>query len=75
MRRAQAGVTVTGVMDDGQVKTSQATEYDPFMQAGLDVRLDGNVLGLMHHKVIIIDQQDRDHRLLQLYRQRRNDQR
>lgn len=54
--RSQAGVTVTGVMDDGQVKTTQATEYDPLAQAGLDVRLDGNVLGLMHHKVIIIDQ-------------------
>jgi phosphatidylserine/phosphatidylglycerophosphate/cardiolipin synthase-like enzyme len=54
--RSQAGVTVAGVMDDGQVKTSQATEYDPLTRAGLDVHLDGNVLGLMHHKVIIIDQ-------------------
>ena len=56
MERAQAGVSVAGVMDDGQVKTNQSTEYDPFMQAGLNVRLDGNLDGLMHHKVIVIDQ-------------------
>jgi phosphatidylserine/phosphatidylglycerophosphate/cardiolipin synthase-like enzyme len=56
MERAKAGVVVEGVMDDGQVKTSQVTEYDPFQLAGLDVRLDGNLNGLMHHKVIIIDQ-------------------
>ncbi len=53
-QRAAAGVTVTGVMDDGQINSAQGTEYDPFMQAGLDVRRDGNA-GLMHHKVIIID--------------------
>jgi phosphatidylserine/phosphatidylglycerophosphate/cardiolipin synthase-like enzyme len=45
-----------GVMDDDQAKTSQATEYEPLTQAGLDVRLDGNLIGLMHHKVIILDQ-------------------
>ena len=54
---AQAGVEVAGIMDDGQVKTSAVTEYDAFRQANLDVRLDGNLNGLMHHKVIIIDQQ------------------
>jgi phosphatidylserine/phosphatidylglycerophosphate/cardiolipin synthase-like enzyme len=53
-QRAAAGVTVAGVMDDGQIKSSPATEYDRFMQAGLDVRRDGNA-GLMHHKVILID--------------------
>ncbi len=56
MERAQSGVRVSGVMDDGQIKTSNASEYDPFLQAGLDVRQDGNQDGLMHHKVIIIDQ-------------------
>ena len=56
MERAMAGVRVAGVMDDGQVKTSQANEYGPFTQAGLGVRLDGNLNGLMYHKVIIIDQ-------------------
>jgi len=64
MERAMAGVRVAGVMDDGQVKTSQANEYGPFTQAGLGVRLDGNLNGLMYHKVIIIDQEDRDNRFL-----------
>jgi phosphatidylserine/phosphatidylglycerophosphate/cardiolipin synthase-like enzyme len=54
MERAGAGVTVAGVMDAGQVNSNQGTEYDPFRQAGLDIRLDGNP-GLMHHKVFIID--------------------
>jgi phosphatidylserine/phosphatidylglycerophosphate/cardiolipin synthase-like enzyme len=53
--KAKAGVTVAGVMDDEQVRSNQGTEFDPFRQAGLDVRLDGNE-GLMHHKVFIIDQ-------------------
>ncbi len=53
-QRAADGLTVAGVMDDGQIKSNQGTEYDPFKQAGLDVRRDGNA-GLMHHKVIIID--------------------
>jgi phosphatidylserine/phosphatidylglycerophosphate/cardiolipin synthase-like enzyme len=54
MERAAAGVTVAGVMDEGQVNSGQGSEYDPFRQAGLDVRLDGNP-GLMHHKIILID--------------------
>jgi len=54
--KAQAGITVKGVMDDGQVK-SDGTEYNNFVDAGMDVRLDGNEKGLMHHKVIIIDQE------------------
>ena len=54
MERAAAGVVVSGVMDEGQVNFGQGSEYDPFRQAGLDVRLDGNP-GLMHLKVIIID--------------------
>ena len=50
-----AGLTVRGVMEDEQVKSNQGTEYDPFLQAGLDVRVDGNA-GQMHHKVFIIDE-------------------
>jgi phosphatidylserine/phosphatidylglycerophosphate/cardiolipin synthase-like enzyme len=53
-QRAADGLTVAGVMDDGQVDSNLGTEYDPFMQAGLDLRRDGNP-GLMHHKVMIID--------------------
>jgi phosphatidylserine/phosphatidylglycerophosphate/cardiolipin synthase-like enzyme len=52
--QAAAGLLVSGVMDAEQVVSNQGTEYDPFLQAGLDVRLDG-LDGLMHHKVLIID--------------------
>jgi phosphatidylserine/phosphatidylglycerophosphate/cardiolipin synthase-like enzyme len=54
--QAQNGLLVSGVMDQGQVASNQGTEYDLFGQALLDVRLDG-ISGLMHHKVIIIDEQ------------------
>ncbi len=53
-QKAAEGLTVAGVMDDGQVNSNLGTEYDPFKQAGLDVRRDGNP-GLMHQKAIIID--------------------
>src|SRR6266498_747860 len=52
--KAKAGLTVEGVMDAGQVVSNQGTEYDPFKQAGLMVRKDGNE-GLLHHKVFVID--------------------
>lgn len=52
--KAKAGLTVEGVMDADQVVSNQGTEYDPFKQAGLMVRKDGNE-GLMHHKVFIVD--------------------
>lgn len=52
--RAAEGVTVSGIMDDGQVNSNSGTEFDPFQQAGLDVLRDG-IDGLMHHKVMIID--------------------
>lgn len=53
--KAEAGLTVRGVMDEEQVKSNQGTEYDPFKQADLDVRIDG-IEGQMHHKVFIIDE-------------------
>lgn len=53
-QRAEAGVTVAGVMDDDQVASNAGTEFDPFRQAGLDVYRDGNP-GQMHHKIIIVD--------------------
>jgi phosphatidylserine/phosphatidylglycerophosphate/cardiolipin synthase-like enzyme len=52
--KAEAGLTVAGVMDEEQVSSNQGTEYDPFQQAELDVLIDGNA-GQMHHKVFIID--------------------
>jgi len=56
IQQSQAGITVAGVMDEGQVATGQGSEYDLFMQMGVNVRLDGNHAGLMHHKVIIVDE-------------------
>jgi phosphatidylserine/phosphatidylglycerophosphate/cardiolipin synthase-like enzyme len=55
-QKAEADVTVAGVMDDEQVRSNQGTEFDPFRQADLDVRIDG-IDGLMHHKVFIVDEQ------------------
>ena len=55
-QQAQNGLDIEGVMDQDQIISNQGTEYDPFKQANLDVSVDGN-LGLMHHKVFIIDQQ------------------
>ena len=52
--KAKAGLTVEGVMDADQVVSNQGTEYDPFKQADMMVRKDGNE-GLMHHKVFVID--------------------
>lgn len=53
--KAEAGLTIAGVMDREQVYSNQGTEYDPFKQAKLDVRIDGNA-GQMHHKVFIVDE-------------------
>jgi phosphatidylserine/phosphatidylglycerophosphate/cardiolipin synthase-like enzyme len=53
--KADAGLTIAGVMDREQVYSNQGTEYDPFKQADLDVRIDGNA-GQMHHKVFIVDE-------------------
>ena len=55
-QKAQAELAVAGVMDDEQVRSNQGTEFDPFRQANLDVRIDG-IDGLMHHKVFIVDEQ------------------
>jgi phosphatidylserine/phosphatidylglycerophosphate/cardiolipin synthase-like enzyme len=54
-QQAADGLTVKGVMDEEQITTNMGTEFDPFLQAGLDVKKDGND-GLMHHKVFIIDE-------------------
>jgi phosphatidylserine/phosphatidylglycerophosphate/cardiolipin synthase-like enzyme len=53
--QSQAGLDVKGVMDDGQVKSNEGTDYDKFAQAGMNILLDGNEDGLLHHKVFIID--------------------
>lgn len=53
--KADAGLTVAGVMDEEQISSNQGTEFDPFQQAELDVLIDG-IDGQMHHKLIIIDE-------------------
>jgi phosphatidylserine/phosphatidylglycerophosphate/cardiolipin synthase-like enzyme len=56
IERARAGVTVAGVFEEDQYLSNIGTEFDNLLNAGIDVRLDGNPR-LMHHKVIIIDGQ------------------
>ncbi len=55
-QKARDGLPVAGVMDESQVRSNTGSEYNFFKKAGLSVYLDGNP-GLMHHKVIIIDQE------------------
>jgi phosphatidylserine/phosphatidylglycerophosphate/cardiolipin synthase-like enzyme len=54
IERARSGVKVQGVMESRQVETNIGGDFENFVNAGLDVRLDGNSRS-MHHKVIIID--------------------
>ena len=56
VERAKSGLTVTGVFDKDQYHSNSGTEFDNLRNAGMQVSLDGNPR-LMHHKVIIIDQQ------------------
>jgi phosphatidylserine/phosphatidylglycerophosphate/cardiolipin synthase-like enzyme len=55
-QKAKDGLQVQGVMEESQVKSNTGSEFGAFKQADLPVYLDGNA-GLMHHKVIIIDDQ------------------
>lgn len=54
LERANAGVQVAGIFEEGQYYANPGTEFDRLVDAGLDVHLDGNDRN-MHHKVIIID--------------------
>lgn len=54
--KEEAGLTVAGVMDEEQIASNQGTEFDPFKQAQIDVRIDG-IDGQMHHKVFIVDEE------------------
>ena len=53
--KADAGLTIAGVMDEEQISSNQGTEFDPFQQAELDVLIDG-IDGQMHHKLIVVDE-------------------
>ncbi|MEI6289929.1 MAG: phospholipase D-like domain-containing protein [Chloroflexota bacterium] len=54
-QKEKDGLKIEGVMDEGQIQTNKGTEFTSFLKAGLPVYPDGNP-GLMHHKVIIIDE-------------------
>jgi phosphatidylserine/phosphatidylglycerophosphate/cardiolipin synthase-like enzyme len=51
----KSGLRVRGVFDAGRAG-ALGSDYDALLKAGVDVRLDG-IQGLMHHKVIIIDEE------------------
>ncbi len=53
LERAQAGLVVQGVFDEGQAE-NEGSDVERLAQAGLDVWLDGSP-GLLHHKVIVVD--------------------
>ena len=55
IERFAAGVDVAGVFEESQYHSNTGTEFDNLLDAGLDVRLDGNDRN-MHHKVFIIDE-------------------
>ena len=56
IERSAAGVRVEGVMESSQVETNRGSDYQRFLSAGLDVRLDANPKQ-MHEKVMVIDEQ------------------
>jgi phosphatidylserine/phosphatidylglycerophosphate/cardiolipin synthase-like enzyme len=53
--QSEAGVLVVGVLEEAQVISNIGSDYERFLAAGLDVRLDGNPNN-MHHKILIIDE-------------------
>lgn len=55
VEKFNAGIRVEGIMDGGQVDSNTGTEFDNFTITGINVYKTTNE-GLMHHKVIIIDQ-------------------
>lgn len=55
LERAGAGVLVSGIFDESQLKSNRGSEYDYLKVAGLAVRIDGN-RDKLHHKVLIIDE-------------------
>ena len=54
LERQRAGVRISGVMEASQVESNIGSQYERFVAAGLDIRLDGNPRD-MHHKVLVID--------------------
>lgn len=54
LERQRAGVDIAGIMEASQVESNVGTQYQRFISAGMQVRLDGNPRD-MHHKVLVID--------------------
>ncbi len=54
LAKAEAGLLVQGLFDEGQAHSNRTSQYPRLRAAGLNVRLDGNP-DLMHHKVIVLD--------------------
>jgi phosphatidylserine/phosphatidylglycerophosphate/cardiolipin synthase-like enzyme len=53
--KARQGLSVAGVMDEGQINSNSGGEYERFKSANVSVAIDGNPSN-MHHKVFIIDE-------------------
>lgn len=56
IERAEAGVLISGIMDESQAHSNSGTEFDRLQSTGVDLRLDGNS-DKMHHKVMVIDRE------------------
>jgi phosphatidylserine/phosphatidylglycerophosphate/cardiolipin synthase-like enzyme len=56
LAKANQGVAIRGVFEEGQYYTNMGGEFDTLLAAGLDVHLDGNRSN-MHHKVMLIDRE------------------
>jgi phosphatidylserine/phosphatidylglycerophosphate/cardiolipin synthase-like enzyme len=55
LAKAAEGLNVAGVFEESQYYANIGTEFDRLVDAGLNVRLDGNNRN-MHHKIMIIDE-------------------
>lgn len=55
LERASQGVEIAGLFETSQYYSNAGTDFDRFLNAGLDMRLDDNPKN-MHHKVIVIDE-------------------
>ncbi len=56
LAKAESGVRVQGVFDEGQAHGNRTSQFPRLRAAGLPVYLDANP-DLMHHKVIVLDGQ------------------
>lgn len=55
LERSESGIIVRGVFESSQA-AGQGSEYERLLEAGLEVRLDGNSRN-MHHKLMVVDRE------------------